>query len=149
MAKTSTGHHRTEWTGKPGIQPKQSGPNPAIIIPPQRPPSASAQKLATLYPGIGDWVMVNAERVPRDKRTDKHQFLFDHGVHGTYGRVVGAEVQGGIYMLKFESAKDSVWVPADSVDHADQVPPQAQQMQEPRKSPERMRKQRDGSYNLT
>lgn len=102
-----------------------------------------------IYPGIGDTVQIDVDRVERMKRKDHHQWLIDRGLHGALGRVVGAEVNGGVYMLVVDTGSNRVAVDAAVLaPHA--LPEQPQAMQDDsRISPERMKKKSDGSYNLT
>jgi hypothetical protein len=111
--------------------------------------SANDAAIAAM-PTIGDSVRVDVDKVPRDKRTDVHQFLIDHGVHGQVGVIQGTEVRGGLYMVLVETGSQRVWVPMECV-YRDALPEQQDMMQpvDSRISPERMRKHSRGSYNMT
>lgn len=104
--------------------------------------------VAQMYPQLGDEVEVNVELVPYEDRTLDHQRIIQHSVHGRRGTVIGQEIVGGKLFLRIENSAANVLVPADAVAHATPLP-QEQAMQEPRQSPERMRKPNNGSYNLT
>lgn len=146
LGKTKSGPNRSAWNGK-GVPP-QTAPAAHPIIPARPATLASDQAAREMFPIIGDSVQVDADMVPRMQRTDRHQFAFDHGIHGQFGTVAGTKIEGGVYLLLIESATSSVWIPADIVRHA-APPPQADAMPDSRKSPEKMRKVKDGSYNLT
>lgn len=145
---------RTQWSAanKPALQKPAETKRRDKIKPPTRTGTRASDQAVGLqraYPNLGDYVMVNVERVLSGDRKHRHQFLTDHGVHGKYGRVVGSKIEGGDYFLEIEHATGRVFVAAECVDPADQAPQQAQQQHEPRLSPERMRKSRRGAYNMT
>jgi hypothetical protein len=135
-------------TGRQGAEPK-TGAVINHLPPPIKGTEASDLMARQLYPGIGDSVQIDVDKIPYMQRKDHHQFLLDHGLHAAHGVVVGSEVRGGVYGLLIETGYSRVW--ADALATRIAAPakqPQAMQ-DESRKSPELMRKPGPGGYNLT
>lgn len=101
-----------------------------------------------VYPMHGDTVRVDVDNVHWLKRGAVHNAIIAAGMHGQLGTVIGSDTINSMYMLKVQTANVTMLVPADCVTlEALPEPPKA--MQEPRQSPERMRKPGTGAYKLT
>lgn len=149
LAKTSTGKQDTRLNNAPAKPPVDGWRNPHARVPAVPATRESDDRVAAMYPTLGDAVMINLERVDRMRRKPAHVFVETHGLHGKYGAVVGAQVTGGIYMLQVDTGDALAWIPADAVEHSSLPPSHGTPMQEPRISPEKMRKPRSGAYNKT
>lgn len=100
------------------------------------------------FPQLGDTVRVSVDFVPYEDRKLHHHRVEQQSANGRIGTVIGTEVVGGVLMLRIESDASNVLVPADCC-RLNEPPPQPKAMQEPRQSPEKMRKPSTGAYKMT
>jgi hypothetical protein len=130
--------------------------NTGLKVAPQKPPPLAVRSTpendaatAGRSPGMGDTVRVDVERVDWRERKPIHNAIVASSVNGQLGTVQGMEVVDGMYMLRVVTAHASMLVPADCC-ALETPPPEPSQMQEPRMSPEKMRKPLGASgYKLT
>lgn len=132
---------QTELTGH--------GPKPAHLRAKPHPVPSTQQSemaIAGAYPNIGDEVRIDVDRVDYMNRGAIHNAIVNAGQHGKLGRVMGAEVIGGVYMLRIHTDTADIQVPADCVAlEAHPIAP----VQEGSKAPDVMRKPSTGAYKLT